>query len=135
MMQVLPDTATPYATLPTAIAKRHGEPIAEENTVSPPSLEERIGELTYDTDIGNPHIVVEDESWEASGAAVTACPVSAKDFGGGCYREEVVKSNGHEERVVSFDSQPCVECGTCAIVADTHWEHPRGGKGVEFERG
>jgi electron transfer flavoprotein-quinone oxidoreductase len=135
MMQVLPDTATPYATLPTAIAKRHGEPIAEENTVSPPSLEERIGELTYDTDIGNPHIVVEDESWEASGAAVTACPVSAKDFGGGCYREEVVKSNGYEERVVSFDSQPCVECGTCAIVADTHWEHPRGGKGVEFEQG
>ena len=79
MMQVLPDTTTPYATLPTAIAKRFGEPISEENTVEPPTLEERIGDLTYDTDIGNPHIVVEDESWEASGAAVTACPVSAKD--------------------------------------------------------
>jgi len=134
MMQILPDTTTPYATLPTAIAKRHGERIEEESAVEPPTLEERIGELTYDTDIGNPHIVVEDESWEASGAAVTACPVSAKDFGGGCYREEV-RSNGHEERVVSFDSQPCVECGTCAIVADTHWEHPRGGKGVEFKQG
>jgi electron transfer flavoprotein-quinone oxidoreductase len=60
--------------------------------------------------------------------------VSAKDFGGGCYREEV-RSNGKEERVVSFDSQPCVECGTCAIVADTHWEHPRGRKGVEFKQG
>ncbi|PSQ22209.1 flavoprotein [Halobacteriales archaeon QS_8_65_32] len=134
MMQVLPDTTTPYATLPTAIAERHGERITEESTVEPPTLEERIGDLTYDTDIGNPHIVVEDDSWEASGAAVTACPVSAKGFGGGCYREEV-RSNGHEERVVSFDSQPCVECGTCAIVADTTWTHPRGGKGVEFEQG
>ena len=135
MMQVLPDTQTPYATLPTAIAERFGEPVREENTVEPPSLEERIGDLTYDTDIGNPHIIVEDASWEASGAAVTACPVSAKGFGGGCYREEAVKTNGDTERVVSFDSQPCVECGTCAIVADTTWTHPRGGKGVEFKQG
>ena len=134
MMQMLPDTQTPYATLPTAIAERFGEPITAENTVTPPTLEERIGDLTYDTDIGNPHIVVEDDSWEASGAAVTACPVSAKGFGGGCYREEV-RQNGHTERVVSFDSQPCVECGTCAIVADTTWTHPRGGKGVEFKQG
>jgi electron transfer flavoprotein-quinone oxidoreductase len=37
--------------------------------------------------------------------------------------------------VVSLDTQPCVECGTCAVVADTDWEHPRGGKGVEFEEG
>ena len=76
-----------------------------------------------------------DPSVEASGAAVTACPVSARDFGGGCYREEVVKTNGSEERLVSLDTQPCVECGTCAVVADTRWEHPRGGKGVEFREG
>ncbi|WP_411963862.1 flavoprotein [Haloferax sp. YSMS24] len=132
---MIPDTRTPYVTLPTVIAEELGSPIRETSSVKPPSLEERIGDLTYDTDIGNPHIKVLDNSWEASGAAVAACPVSAVDFGGGCYREEVVRTNGSEERVVSLDTQPCVECGTCAVVADTDWEHPRGDKGVEFKWG
>ncbi|WP_416841020.1 FAD-dependent monooxygenase [Haloferax sp. DFSO52] len=132
---MIPDTRTPYVTLPTVIAEEVGTPVSGTNSVTPPTLEERIGDLTYDTDIGNPHIKVLDNSWEASGAAVAACPVSAVDFGGGCYREEVVRTNGSEERVVSLDTQPCVECGTCAIVADTEWEHPRGDKGVEFKWG
>jgi len=85
--------------------------------------------------VGNPHIELRDESYAASGAAVSACPVSAEDFGGGCYRSETVKTNGSEETLVSLDTQPCVECGTCAIVADTEWEHPRGGKGVEYREG
>ncbi len=85
--------------------------------------------------MGDPHIELVDKSFEASGTAVTACPVSAEDFGGGCYRDEIVRTNGSEEHVVSLDTQPCVECGTCAIVADTEWEHPAGGKGVEFCRG
>jgi electron transfer flavoprotein-quinone oxidoreductase len=135
LSMMIPDTQTPYVTLPTAIAEELGEPVTEVNHVDPPSLEERIGELTYDTDIGNPHIRLRDESYEASGAAVSACPVSAEGFGGGCYRSETVSTNGSEERVVSLDTQPCVECGTCAIVADTEWEHPRGGKGVEFREG
>ena len=132
---MMPDTKTPYVTLPTIIGEELGAKVEAEPTVEPPSLEERIGELTYDTDVGNPHIVVEDNSFAASGAAVTACPVSAMDYGGGCYRDETVQSNGDEKRVVSLDTQPCVECGTCAIVADTRWEHPRGGKGVEFREG
>ncbi|EJN59025.1 FAD-dependent monooxygenase [Halogranum rubrum] len=135
LSMMVPDTRTPYVTLPTIIAEELGTPVTDENTVEPPSLEERIGDLTYDTDIGNPHIRLRDNSFEASGAAVTACPVSAVDFGGGCYREETMQTNGHEERVVSLDTQPCVECGTCAIVADTEWNHPRGGKGVEFTQG
>ena len=48
---------------------------------------------------------------------------------------ETVREDGQEREVVSLDTQPCVECGTCAIVADTHWEHPSGGKGVEFKQG
>ncbi len=132
---VVPDTATPYVTLPTVIAEELGADVTAESRVDPPSLADRIGALTYDTDVGNPHIRVLDNSWAASGAAVTACPVSALDYGGGCYREEEVKTNGHTERVVSLDTQPCVECGTCAIVADTEWTHPSGGKGVEFEQG
>jgi electron transfer flavoprotein-quinone oxidoreductase len=135
MVSMIPDTRTPYVTLPTVIAEELGTPVRDTNEIEPPSLEERIGNLAYNTDIGNPHIVVEDNSMAASGAAVYACPVSARDFGGGCYREEIIRTNGHEEQVVSLDTQPCVECGTCAVVADTTWVHPRGGKGVEFKQG
>jgi len=135
LVGMLPDTETGYTTLPTIIGEQHGRTVHWENEVEPPSLEERIGDLTYDTDVGNPHIRLQDNSYEASGAAVYACPVSAEDFGGGCYRSETVKTNGSEETLVSLDTQPCVECGTCAIVADTEWEHPRGGKGVEFRQG
>jgi electron transfer flavoprotein-quinone oxidoreductase len=135
LTSMIPDTRTPYVTLPTVIAEELGTPVRDTSDVDPPSLEERIGNLAYNTDIGNPHIVVEDDSVEASGAAVYSCPVSARDFGGGCYREETVRTNGHEEQVVSLDTQPCVECGTCAVVADTTWVHPRGGKGVEFKEG
>ncbi|MFD1645388.1 FAD-dependent oxidoreductase [Haloarchaeobius litoreus] len=135
LLSMLPDIKPAYVTIPTLIGEEQGAPISGESTVEPPSLEERIGDLSYNTDIGNPHIEVLDNSWEASGMAVTACPVSAEDFGGGCYRSETVGTNGSEERVVSLDTQPCVECGTCAVVADTRWEHPRGGKGVEYEQG
>jgi electron transfer flavoprotein-quinone oxidoreductase len=133
MLGMIPDTRFSYVTVPTKIAEVYGAPISADNDVEPPELDERIGGLTYD--VADPHIEVRDNSFEASGTAVTACPVSAKDFGGGCYREEVVQENGHEKRVVSLDTQPCVECGTCAVVADTNWEHPPGGKGVEFRDG
>jgi electron transfer flavoprotein-quinone oxidoreductase len=135
LVAMVPDTRTGYVTVPAVIGEERGKPIHWESDVEPPTLEERIGDLTYDTDIGNPHIELLDESVEASGAAVYACPVSAEDFGGGCYRTEQVRTNGDVETVVSLDTQPCVECGTCAIVADTDWEHPRGGKGVEFREG
>jgi len=133
MVSMIPDTKLPYVTLPTVIAEELGEPVTDENTVSPPDLADRIGDLTYD--VGDPHIELVDKSFEASGTAVTACPVSAEDFGGGCYRDEMVQTNGSQEHLVSLDTQPCVECGTCAIVADTEWEHPAGGKGVEFKQG
>jgi electron transfer flavoprotein-quinone oxidoreductase len=133
MMSILPDTKTPYITVPTVIAEELGERITEENTIEPPELGDRIGDLTYD--VGEPHIRVLDNSFEASGAAVRACPVSSMDYGGGCYRQETVGTNGSEEQVVSLDTQPCVECGTCAIVADTEWTHPAGGKGVEYKEG
>ena len=135
MVGMLPDTRTGYVTLPSVIGETHGRTVHWENEVEPPSLADRIGDLTYDTDVGNPHIRLLDESYEASGAAVAACPVSAEDFGGGCYRSEVVQTNGTTKRLVSLDTQPCVECGTCAVVAETEWEHPRGGKGVEYKEG
>ena len=135
LASVVPDTRTPYVTLPTVIAEELGEPVEAESAVEPPDLADRIGDLTYDTDVGKPHIEVLDNSWGASGAAVTACPVSAMDYGGGCYRSETVERYGKDEQVVSLDTQPCIECGTCAVVADTRWTHPRGGKGVEYRFG
>ncbi len=135
LSMMVPDTRTPYVTLPTVIAEELGAPVDETNDVEPPDLADRIGDLTYDTDVGNPHIELLDDSAAASGTAVTACPVSAEGFGGGCYRRETVASNGEREEVISLDTQPCIECGTCAVVAETDWEHPRGGKGVEFEEG
>ncbi|MFB6242762.1 MAG: FAD-dependent monooxygenase [Halobaculum sp.] len=133
LAMMMPDTRTPYVTMPRVIAEELGTRVTDESTVEPPALDERIGDLTYDVD--DPHIELVDESYEASGAAVTACPVSAEDFGGGCYRAETIQTNGSTERVVSLDTQPCVECGTCAVVAETDWDHPPGGKGVEFKRG
>jgi hypothetical protein len=56
--------------------------------------------------VGDPHIELIDNSFEASGAAVTACPVSAKDFGGGCYRDERVETNGHEVLVAVTERTP-----------------------------
>ncbi|WP_135825671.1 FAD-dependent monooxygenase [Halorussus ruber] len=135
LSQIVPDTQTPYVTLPTVIAEELGDRVTGEADYEPKDLVTRIGDLTYDTDVGNPHIELRDNSVEASGAAVYACPVSAEGFGGGCYREETVKTNGSEEKRISLDTQPCVECGTCAVVADTDWEHPRGGKGVEYKEG
>jgi len=133
LSMLMPDTRTPYVTLPTVLGDALGDRVTTVNEVEPPELDDRIGDLTYD--VGDPHIELLDESFAASGAAVAACPVSAQDFGGGCYRAETVKENGHEETVVSLDTQPCVECGTCAVVADTDWNHPAGNKGVEFEQG
>jgi electron transfer flavoprotein-quinone oxidoreductase len=133
LSMLMPDTRTPYVTLPTVLGETLGDRVVAETEVEPPELDDRIGDLTYD--VGDPHIELLDESYAASGAAVSACPVSAQDFGGGCYRSETVQTNGHEEKVVSLDTQPCVECGTCAVVADTDWNHPAGTKGVEFEQG
>ncbi len=133
VLGMIPDTKMSYAVIPERIGEVMGTRVTDDNTVEPPELDDRIGDLTYDVD--DPHIELQDNSFEASGTAVTACPVSAEDFGGGCYREETIKTNGGQEKVVSLDTQPCVECGTCAVVADTHWEHPSGGKGVEYKQG
>ncbi len=98
-----------------------------------PDLGDRIGDLTYD--VGDPHIELATSPTRRAGPRWRPARSAAVDFGGGCYREEVVRTNGSEERVVSLDTQPCVECGTCAVVADTDWSHPRGDKGVEFKWG
>ena len=63
-------------------------------------------------------------------------PVSSPGSSKGCYRtEKMVLPDGRETTRVVLDTQPCVECGTCALMARTKWEHPRGGKGVQYRWG
>jgi len=81
---MIPDTKMSYVTIPTRVGEVMGTRVTGSNDVEPPELDDRIGDLTYN--VGDPHIELEDNSWDASGTAVTACPVSAQDFGGGCYR-------------------------------------------------
>ncbi len=132
----MPDLRFAYATLPEVIAEEHGDPVTTKHQVEPRDIDDRIAMLDYDTDIGEPHIILEDNSLEASGSAVHTCPVSARDSSRGCYRVEEVKTpDGSLKEVVAFDVQPCIECGTCALMADTDWNHPRGGKGVQWKWG
>ncbi len=130
-----PDSSFVYTTLPTILAKHHGQVVTSNKKLTPKSLDERIGHLTYNTDIGHPHIEVQNSTPEASGSCVTTCPVSAKDSSQGCYRLEKQQVNGNTILKVVLDTQPCVECGTCAVVGDVKWEHPRGGKGIEYKYG
>ena len=133
MASIAPDRDFVYVGLPTAIARELGD--ATSSTMSKArtkAVDDRIAALNYDTDIGREHIIVKDSSVQASGAAVYTCPVSSPESSRGCYRLE--KTPGGAQRVV-LDTQPCVECGTCAIVAATNWNTPRGGKGVLYKVG
>jgi electron transfer flavoprotein-quinone oxidoreductase len=111
-----PDIEFGYVTLPTIVAQEAGQ--------------------TFPAANGKPHIILKDKSPEASGQAVTTCPVSARGVSIGCYREETVTTlEGRQQKIIALDVQPCIECGTCAIMAKTHWEHPVGGKGVMYRYG
>ncbi|MBI4369403.1 MAG: FAD-dependent oxidoreductase [Elusimicrobia bacterium] len=130
-----PDSAFAYNTLPSKLAEIHGDEVKTAKRFTTLPIDERIARLSYDTDIGKPHIEVLDDTPQASGACVTACPVSARDSSRGCYSLVEQEVNGRKVQKVVLDTQPCVECGTCAVVGATQWEHPRGNKGVEYKFG
>jgi electron transfer flavoprotein-quinone oxidoreductase len=137
MASIAPDTEFVYAGLPATIARQIGDEVPVARVVPKlRTLDERIGALTYDTDVGREHIQLQDASPQASGAAVYTCPVSSPTSTRGCYRfEKMVDAKGRETTQVVLDTQPCVECGTCALMAKTAWNHPRGGKGVQYTWG
>lgn len=137
MASAAPDTEFVYAGMPAAIARELGTPVHDDGKRPKlRSLDDRIGALDYDTDVGREHIKLNDDSPQASEAAVFTCPVSSPDSSRGCYRiEETVLPDGSTKNVVLLDTQPCVECGTCALMAQTSWNHPRGGKGVQYQWG
>ncbi|MHB8604546.1 MAG: FAD-dependent oxidoreductase [Thermoplasmatota archaeon] len=123
----MPDMRFGYATLPEILAEETGQVVERRAKFDLPTLEDRIARLKYDTAIGKPHIVLLDNSIAASGRAVHTCPVSSPTSSRGCYSLVAGK--------VALDTQPCVECGTCAVMAATKWEHPPGSKGVQYEYG
>ena len=132
----MPDTNLGYTTLPTMVAEELGDYVDRTAKAGTKSLDERIADLKYDTDIGKPHIVLTDRSVEASGRAVHTCPVSSRESSRGCYSiVEQKQTSGPAIKVVALDTQPCVECGTCALMAATSWSHPSGGKGVIYKFG
>lgn len=132
----MPDTNLGYTILPTLVAQEQGDYVDREAKFDTKTLEERIASLKYDTDIGKPHIILTDSSVEASGLAPTTCPVSSPTSSKGCYSfVEVKQLDGSKKKLVALDVQPCVECGTCALMAATKWEHPSGGKGVMYQQG
>jgi electron transfer flavoprotein-quinone oxidoreductase len=132
----MPDTNLGYTQLPTMVAQEQGSFVDREAKPDLKTLDDRIADLKYDTDIGKPHIVLTDSSVAASGRAVHTCPVSSPSSSRGCYSIVEQKQNGGPAiKVVALDTQPCVECGTCALMAATKWEHPSGGKGVIYQYG
>lgn len=132
----MPDIRFGYNTLPTVLADVHGTEVDRKGKYATPSLDERIAALNYATAIGKPHIRLLDNSPQASGAATWCCPVSSRESSRGCYREETVKApGGGEKRLIALDTQPCIECGTCGVVAKTDWDTPPGGKGVAYKYG
>ena len=137
LASIAPDNEFVYVGLPTAVARAVGERVESELPAAKTRpIDDRIAALAFDTDIGREHIIVRDASVQASGAAVTTCPVSSPDSSRGCYRLETTRDpSGRATQRVVLDTQPCVECGTCAIVAATDWNTPRGGKGVQYAWG
>lgn len=136
MASAAPDTEFTYVTLPSMIARETGHAVRSAVDLRLRSLDERIAALSYDTDIGQPHIEVLDDSPKASGKCVTTCPVSSPDSSRGCYRlEKQALPDGKVREVVVLDVQPCIECGTCAVEGSVRWVHPSGGKGVGYRYG
>ncbi len=132
----MPDIRFGYNTLPTVFAEVHGKPVDRNGKYDTPTMDARIAALNYDTAVGKPHITLLNNAPSASGAATWCCPVSSRDTSRGCYRQENVKlPGGGEKQVIALDTQPCIECGTCGVVAATEWHHPPGGKGVAYKYG
>lgn len=136
LMSMAPDIELVFVTLPSVVAREQGREVTSENVSRVRTLDERIADLKFDTDIGNPHIELIDDGIEANGKCVSTCPVSSPDSSRGCYRmEKIVDETGREVVKVALDTQPCIECGTCAVVGKVMWTHPSGGKGVNWEWG
>lgn len=93
------------------------------------NVEEKLFENRYHVDEGNPHIRIKDpdvclEKCQTP-ACTWACPAA-------CYTIDEIGA-------VTLSTDGCLECGTCRLVCNEHfnidWAHPRGGYGVLYKFG
>ncbi len=91
-------------------------------------VEERLFENRYRVDEGHAHVSIKDPDvcqTCATPACTWACPAS-------CYSQA-------DDGRVTLTTDGCLECGTCRLVCDEHfnleWSYPRGGYGVLYKFG
>lgn len=90
------------------------------------SVDDKLGFVKFVTDEKWSHIEINEDYADEKEIkrVVMACPA-------GLYHYD----NGK----VSFNHEGCLECGTCRVVSGgkvvKSWNHPKGGRGVEFHQG
>lgn len=93
------------------------------------TVEEKLFENRYRVDEGRPHITIIDAS-----VCVDKCQTQPCTFccPAACYTKD-------EKGGVVLTTDGCLECGTCRLICDDHfnvdWNYPRGGFGVLFKFG
>lgn len=94
----------------------------------PVEIMERVGETSFNIDQNKPHIEVDTD-------ICRKCPHQMCQYGcpTQCY-----KADESDVRIMHFNYEGCVECGTCDVLCDqgaVTWNMPRGGFGVQYKYG
>ena len=91
------------------------------------SIDDKLGLNKFNADLNWSHIDVDKEYADKSEVrkVVLACPAHL-------YRLD-------EDGSLKFNHEGCLECGTCRVASGgkvvKSWEHPQGGRGVQFRKG
>ena len=91
------------------------------------SIDDKLGLNKFNADMSWSHISLTEGYSDKNEIrkVVLACPAQL-------YRLE-------DDGSVKFNHEGCLECGTCRVVSGgkliKSWEHPQGGKGVQFRKG
>ena len=92
------------------------------------SIDDKLGVNKFNADMSWSHIDVDKQhpNKEEVRKVVLACPAHL-------YRLD------DDGVTIKFNHEGCLECGTCRVVSGgkvvKEWEHPQGGKGVQFRKG
>jgi electron transfer flavoprotein-quinone oxidoreductase len=106
-----------YFKVPIDIANKLGRRISTSYKPQIPTVQDRVGKLTYHEDTLS-HINIINSEKNFLDKMIVLCPTK-------CYSQE-------EDKVI-LQHEGCIECGTCSL--KTEWKHPRGEKGIFFKFG
>lgn len=91
-------------------------------------VEEKLFENRYRVDEGRPHIRIVNADLCADHCTTRQCTYCCP---AACY--------GIDDGKVVLTTDGCLECGTCRIICDEHfnveWSYPRGGFGILYKFG